>query len=430
MKTAELRKRLADLLTEQRSLMAGSDVLTEEQVTQYDELTEKIEAAQATLERAEALEAREAKLSESKRAVPAEEPTTELRGAPRPEAGARKDDPAEFRSLGEFLYTVARRPSDARLQDLYKSQENREQTFGTDAKGGFAIPDQFISTLMQVTPEEAVVLPRATVIPAGTPPDALVTMPVLNQTDDENMFGGVETAWIGEGDVKPATDFNLLEVELQPKELAAHIPMTDKLLRNWAAASTVAETQLRRALIGAQEAAFIGGSGSGRPQGFQHSSSGATIEVNRETADTVEYEDVVKMYESTFGTGLIWIGTRRVKGQLMRMTDGEGRLIWQPDARAGVAGTVLGIPFIEYHRGPQLGARGDLSLVDLSYYLIKQGSGPFVAFGYSGDDFVRNKQRIKIFTNVDGKPWLTAPLEHENGDEASPFVILDVPASS
>ena len=427
MTIAELRQRLAGLLAEQRKLMDADLVLTEERKKEFDELTAKIDAAQDTLQRAEALASRERELATSERQVPADDPSPTV--THRVETGARRDDPDEFRSLGEFLYTVAKRPGDARLQDLYKERENREQSFGVDEAGGFAIPDQFLATLMQVTPEEAVVMPRATVIPAGSPPDARIHMPTLDQTAAEsNLYGGVEVAWIGEGDVKPATEFALKEVELTPNELAAHIPMTDKLLRNWAAASTVAETQLRRALIAAQEDAFIGGNGIGRPLGYQ--SSNAVIEVGRDTAGEVQYDDIVAMYEASYGTGLVWIGTRRVKGQLMRMTDDAQQLIWQPDARAGVAGTVLGIPFLEYHRGPQLGARGDLALVDLSYYLIKQGSGPFVAFGHSGDDFVRNKQRIKIFTNVDGKPWLTEPLEHDNGDEASPFVLLDVPDES
>jgi hypothetical protein len=35
---------------------------------------------------------------------------------------------------------------------------------------------------------------------------------------------------------------------------------------------------------------------------------------------------------------------------------------------------------------------------------------------------------IKIFWNVDGAPWLTAPITLENGYTASPFVALDIPA--
>ncbi len=50
------------------------------------------------------------------------------------------------------------------------------------ASGGFAIPPQFRETLLQVTPQQSIVRPRAQVIPAGSPPDAPVTMPALDQT--------------------------------------------------------------------------------------------------------------------------------------------------------------------------------------------------------------------------------------------------------
>ncbi len=66
-------------------------------------------------------------------------------------------------------------------------------------------------------------------------------------------------------------------------------------------------------------------------------------------------------------------------------------------------------------------------LADWSHYLIKDGSGPFVAAS-EHVKFTSNKTVIKIFWNVDGAPWLTAPIAEENGYEVSPFVGLDVPA--
>ena len=78
---------------------------------------------------------------------------------------------------------------------------------------------------------------------------------------------------------------------------------------------------------------------------------------------------------------------------------------------------------------PQLGARGDLALVDLSYYLIKDGSGPFIASS-EHVHFTTNKTVIKAFWNVDGAPWLNTPIVQENGDTQSPFVVLDVPSGA
>ena len=53
--------------------------------------------------------------------------------------------------------------------------------------------------------------PRANVIPAGSPPDAGITMPALDQsgTNPGNVFGGMTFSWIEEGGEKPETDAEL-----------------------------------------------------------------------------------------------------------------------------------------------------------------------------------------------------------------------------
>jgi hypothetical protein len=42
--------------------------------------------------------------------------------------------------------------------------------------------------------------------------------------------------------------------------------------------------------------------------------------------------------------------------------------------------------------------------------------------------FTENKTVFKIFWNVDGQPWLTAPFRQEGGYEVSPFVLLGLPS--
>ena len=72
---------------------------------------------------------------------------------------------------------------------------------------------------------------------------------------------------------------------------------------------------------------------------------------------------------------------------------------------------------------PALGSVGDVALIDAEHYLIKDGSGPFVAAS-EHVLFTQNKTVIKAFWNVGGKPWLTAPHYDEGGYQTSPFVVL------
>jgi HK97 family phage major capsid protein len=107
------------------------------------------------------------------------------------------------------------------------------------------------------------------------------------------------------------------------------------------------------------------------------------------------------------------------------MKDDSSALIWQPNAREGDPNRILGIPFVINNRNPVLGSQGDLALLDLNYYLIKEGSGPYVAAS-EHVYFTSNKTVIKAFTNIDGQSWLstTLPLEGSTANVVSPFVVL------
>ena len=107
----------------------------------------------------------------------------------------------------------------------------------------------------------------------------------------------------------------------------------------------------------------------------------------------------------------------------MTLTDQNGNLIWNGNAREGELPLLLGRPAIENERNPLLGQAGDIWLADMSQYLIKDGSGPYVAAS-EHVHFLSNKTVIKMFWNVDGQPWLTAPIKQEGGYEVSPFVKL------
>ena len=74
---------------------------------------------------------------------------------------------------------------------------------------------------------------------------------------------------------------------------------------------------------------------------------------------------------------------------------------------------------------PALGSKGDLVLADLSYYMIKDGSGVFVDLS-EHIYFTSDKSVFRVIWNVDGNAWLTEPLKLEGSSTStvSPFVVL------
>jgi HK97 family phage major capsid protein len=345
-----------------------------------------------------------------------------IQGGNAPDTRKKDEGSSEWRNFGEFLQAVRWNQRDSRLS--YQEFEKRDMQVLPGASGGFLVPPQYSSMILQVQPQDAIIRPRATVIPAGDPPDAPITFPTLNQSGARGVYSGVTVAWIAEGARKPQTEPAFLETTLTPKEVATHVVVSDKLLRNAEAASSVVTTLLRRAILAAEDAAYLSGNGVGQPMGIiGHPSS---INVGRNNPNVIAYADVVAMFaRAKFGGPLCWIASPTTLPQLMTIADGNQRLLWQPNARDGAPGTLLGFPVLINERSPVLGTQGDLVLADLQYYLIKDGSGIFISAS-EHVQFLNNKTVIKAFFNVDGQPWLSTPLLLEDGvSTVSPFVVLN-----
>lgn len=328
-----------------------------------------------------------------------------------------------FGSFGEFMDAVRFGDSQGRLQAI-----RNDLSMGTGSEGGFAVPEQFRDELLRLAAEQSIVRPRAEVIPPGTPPDSKITIPSFIQ-GASGVYGGAMVSWIAEGGAKPKTSAQLGEVTLEPHEVAAHVVVTDKLLRNWGAASSFIRNLLTQAMTAAEDTAFLKGDGAGKPFGALNAAG--RIVVNRATANKVNYLDLVSMRARFLPNSVenaVWVAAQSALPQIMTLQDPVGNYIFiQGDASKGIPATLMGIPIRFTGKTGPLGQVGDVALIDFSYYLIKDGSGPFI-LASEHVEFVNNKTVIKCFWNVDGKPWVEAPLKLEDGvTTASPYVVLGAP---
>jgi HK97 family phage major capsid protein len=416
-KIKELRAKIEDNLAKLRGMLDKADTekrdLTEEETQVYDALDKETDKLGKDLERMEKL-AVQTQAAQARKEEPYQ-----------PDFGRRKAAaPKEFSSFGEFVYAVCYNRSDPRLQDLYQS---RDQTMGDGTKGGFLVPEQWRGELLQIQPQEQIIRPRATVIPAGDPPDAKLTMPALDQTNAENIYGGVVVAAVAEAGTKGETDVRFKEISLEPTEVAGWIRVSDKLLRNWGAASSVLSTQLRKAINGWEDYRFLRGTGVAEPLGIINCP--ARVVVVRQTANQITWQDIRTMYSRMkFGGAPTWIASQTILPYLMNIADAGSNNLFVTafnSAAGAVQTTLLGFPIVFADRSPAVGTEGDLILADCSYYLIKNGSGPFVEAS-PHVYFTSNQTVIKAFWNVDGKPWLSQPipLEGSTSNTVSPFVVL------
>ncbi len=403
----------AGKVAEMQSLLDGATAenreLTAEETTKYDNLMSEQNNLKSQITRAEAQEKLNAEMN-----MATSQPIHI------PAVVSMKDnqvlDETGFSSLGDFMKAV-KAGKDSRLEFV-------AQSMGTGSEGGFLIPKQFGQMITAFTPETSLVRPRATVIPPGDFPDAEISFPALDQSGNKGVYSGVVTSWLAEGEEIDETAFSLREISMMSKAVAGFIPFSNKLLRNTAAASAMGTMLLRQAIAKAEDDAFIGGNGVGKPMGFLNHQSAKAI--NRNTANTVKFIDLVKMVQASKGEMKEWVVSQTLYETLATMEDGQGRLIFT-NGISGLSATMLGYPVRFSERTPTKGAKGDLMLLDLSYYYIKDGAG-MVLSASEHVKFTQDKTLFKIVHNVDGQSSMNDKLKLENGETVSPFVILDIPA--
>jgi HK97 family phage major capsid protein len=344
------------------------------------------------------------------------------------DAGSTRNDPEnpegnknEIREMGEFVQEIVFNPSSSRLA----TRESRTVTAGSGSSMGFLIPDQPLKSLKEFVAQASIFRPRALVLPAGDPPDGAVPLVGLDQSGALGVYSGLVMRWLGDeiGVRQNAGDPRARMIKVEPQEVSGYVDVSEKALRNSALIGEMISRLLRNATVGFEDRAFLRGDGNAKPLGvIGHPSA---ITVRRGAPNTITYQDVVNMSASRLYEGeYVWITSQTTLPQLKTMVDAAGNLIWSSSAREGEPNRLDGIPVIVNSRSPVLGREGDLILVNLSYYAIKDGS-PMAMFYDPYTQKVNGIVRIYCFWNVDGQPMLTSPLLQEDGEsQVSPFVQL------
>ncbi len=413
MNLKELRERLAYIQTRMNELDQAARnetrALSTEEREEWTKLSREFLDVRSKIQALESTEDRSQTLND----VNSFASRSDGNGATPPEPGAYG---SEYRNLGEFLHDVRFRP---------QVLEQREQSMGTGSEGGYLVPPQFASQILMVKPEEAIIRPRAFVVPAGdVAPDAEFNITALSQGD--NVFGGVSVVWTEEGATMSETDAELENVKIGPQEVTGYITVTNKLLRNAPVTSVLLNQLLRGALLAAEDYAFLRGDGIGKPLGILNCPG--KIAVSRATASHVYTNDVIGMLAKMIADGMsdaIFVASQSIFSEIYKLKDENSNNIYiGGDIHKGQPNTLLGQPLFWTGRTPTLGNAGDLMLISPKHYIIKDGSGPFVGVSEHAE-FKANKTVIKIVRSVDGQGWVKDPITLEDGStQVSPFVTL------
>lgn len=349
-------------------------------------------------------------------------------------ADGRFEDWTEY--LKAVFFKQAKGIDDERLVWFKEGAEKKAMSGESGASGGYLIPTQFLPQLQAVQAEDGIMRNAGpTIIRMSS---RQVALPVLDQTGTTagvpHWFGGMKFYWAEEGEQKTETEPEFRQINLVAKKLIGYAYASDEVLDD----SAISLADFLSGPMGfaggiawMEDYAYLRGVGGGQPLGVLNAP--ATLTVNRGTAGTISYPDLVDMLESFLPSGRgAWVMTHSALSEIIQLTGPSGNpsYVWQPNAREAPPGTLLGMPVYWTEKLPALGTEGDVLLMDARYYVIGDRQATTVETT-PYDRWRYDQTSWRAVHRVDGQPWLSAPLTYQDGStQVSPFVVLGDVAGS
>lgn len=350
-----------------------------------------------------------------------------------PEApGAALD--GQFRNLTDFLTATYGDKRGVRQHAERLEKIRNEFSSAVPESGGLLIPEEYRSEILRVMMPEAIVRPRARVIPMGAPRVEFPTLETTDHTLAAGFYGGIITHWTGEGDELTASAPKWGAVTLDSNDLTAYTEVPNQLIADSAISVTgFVESAFPEALRDSEDEAFIWGNGVKKPLGALHADNTAAVTVTKESGqpnDTIVWENLIKMFARMLPTSMgraVWVINNECFPELatMALSVGTGGApIWLGDGVNTPPMSILGRPVVFTEKAAALGDVGDVNLVDFGHYLV--GDRQQMSSMWSEHfRFNTNTQAYRIIQRLDGRPWLKKPITPRRGTATlSPFVKL------
>jgi HK97 family phage major capsid protein len=341
----------------------------------------------------------------------------------------------EFKDSGEYFQAIWHNAQHDAQSQARMSRVRNAFSSNVPSEGGFLIPETLRSELLRVSLEQSIVRPRARVVPMES---LRVPFPAIDSTSNvSSVYGGIVGYWTEEGAALTASSASFGRIVLDAKKLTAYTEVPNELISDSISSFQMFIDQLFPEALGFYEDdAFINGSGVGEPLGFLDAP--AMISVTRAASgNAVDFADVVGIYCRMLPSSLmraVWIISPAVLSSLFKLvlaTGGTGNETVAPplwlnnqSAIGGPTMTLLGRPVIVSEKVPNATSAGDISFVDLGFYLVGDRQA-MSATSSPHFKFQNDVTAYRIIERVDGRPWLNSAITPKNnGDTLSPFVKL------
>jgi HK97 family phage major capsid protein len=195
------------------------------------------------------------------------------------------------------------------------------------------------------------------------------------------VFGGIRAYWAAEAATATATKPQMREMELKLEKLMAFYYNTLELEADSTFNSTVAMRGLTTAIRRELAAAVYNGNGVGKPLGMLQSPGLVSVaKEGGQTADTIVWENISKMYNRTKGpkSEFVWLihpDCNYQLEQMVKVVGTGGAPIYQMATLPDSVDTLRGRRVLESDQCQALGDKGDIMLVNPKEYVLLYKGG-------------------------------------------------------
>ena len=240
---------------------------------------------------------------------------------------------------------------------------------GTDANGGYLVPDEYEKQLIQALNDENFFRTLAHVIQTDS---GTHTIPIVASHGT--------ASWVEENGLYPESDDTFDQITLSAYKLGTAIKVSEELMNDSVFdLESYISTEFARRIGAAEEEAFLVGDGEKKPEGVftkVKETEGAAIEIANTTITFDTIMDVFHSLRSVYRNRAVWLLNDSTVKALRKIKDGNGNYIWQPSVVAGQPDTILNRPYRTSIYAPGLAA-GNVPILfgDFSYYWIADRQG-------------------------------------------------------
>lgn len=315
-------------------------------------------------------------------------------------------------------------------------------TIGEDDSMGALIPPEFSTLLLDVAAETAIIRPRAAKISLSS---NSIQLPKVEDYDRSGglVYGGMVAYWKGENAVLTESRPKHEELQLTLNALTILAYSSHQAMRfSPMDLGSYLLPKMASAITWKEEDAFINGTGAGMPLGMLN--AGCKVEIAIEsgqtsTANTIVSKNVDKMISRLKvmqAASCAFLYSRpELYNWLINLsrpvgTGGQLAMLYTASGNPLNGGAMLnGVPLFDSEHMPAAGTVGDLTLADLSQYIIADDRrGPETAQSMHLK-FDYGQEAFRIIKYVDGQPAdRKATTRYKGSATISPVMAIAVRA--